>query len=565
MTQEKKSIASIIEDFRKWILVGISVLLIIIVLICMGIISSSEEIESYPLDNDWKISYNCVVKAENGSFSSFSMDHVEKKDKLIFKRTIKREDINGAYLTNMALLVSIPNITVEAWVDKKKIYSCEEEKENFLIQFPEKTIGKEIKLEFTITKDEKLSSLKVPMLIEERDYVKSVMRENYIDVFLAGFFMIFGGIAIILSICTRHKNLFMQRILLTGLYMLCICLWLLSKNGAFTIFVDRVIYKDIMNYYSVYFGVVFFEILAYTFVENKLAKRVFKIITIVSTIMAFGGMGLNIYDRLTMHITKTVIEGFAIVSTMWSIYAIIKEYKEKTKSEKYILASLLELSFIMVLEAITYNVSYYVGEYVNTSILMETGLAVYIVLMIFAYAKYSIELVYNHIEKYELSNKAYKDMLTGLYNRGKVIEEIDILKEKDALDYTLINFDLNNLKQINDTNGHIAGDMYLSMFAQLVKDAFNGEIETIGRVGGDEFIAITDEYIKRESVEKTIKKIQKELENKARKKIGIEASFAYGFVCSCKRDPLDISIAYKQADEMMYACKKRQKQNMGQK
>lgn len=54
---------------------------------------------------------------------------------------------------------------------------------------------------------------------------------------------------------------------------------------------------------------------------------------------------------------------------------------------------------------------------------------------------------------------------------------------------TLLFFDLNDFKQVNDTFGHAEGDNALTTFAELLRAAFR-DSDVIGRLGGDEFVAV---------------------------------------------------------------------------
>lgn len=90
----------------------------------------------------------------------------------------------------------------------------------------------------------------------------------------------------------------------------------------------------------------------------------------------------------------------------------------------------------------------------------------------------------------ELHKIAYIDEQTGLYNRSRCQY---LLREK--VDHTnlstILLFDLNDLKQTNDTLGHNAGDQLIEAFATaltLASDNNPEELPFIGRFGGDEYI-----------------------------------------------------------------------------
>lgn len=93
---------------------------------------------------------------------------------------------------------------------------------------------------------------------------------------------------------------------------------------------------------------------------------------------------------------------------------------------------------------------------------------------------------------------AYVDPLTGIGNRTAFDRALDRLNdEKDAgkKDRLVACLDVDNLKLMNDTQGHDAGDAYLRTAADLITDAF-GEVGECFRVGGDEFdVIIADKDI----------------------------------------------------------------------
>jgi len=92
----------------------------------------------------------------------------------------------------------------------------------------------------------------------------------------------------------------------------------------------------------------------------------------------------------------------------------------------------------------------------------------------------------------QLRNTSLNDNLTGLNNRrGFMILATGLLKFARRAGYSLslIYIDLDSLKYINDTFGHIAGDTALIQFARILTDTFR-DSDVIGRLGGDEFVVM---------------------------------------------------------------------------
>jgi diguanylate cyclase (GGDEF)-like protein/PAS domain S-box-containing protein len=92
----------------------------------------------------------------------------------------------------------------------------------------------------------------------------------------------------------------------------------------------------------------------------------------------------------------------------------------------------------------------------------------------------------------ELRALSLVDALTGLPNRRAFITLSDqALKwaARMGKEILLIFIDVDNLKQINDTHGHLAGDHALVDTARVLRETFR-EADIVARLGGDEFIAL---------------------------------------------------------------------------
>ncbi len=84
------------------------------------------------------------------------------------------------------------------------------------------------------------------------------------------------------------------------------------------------------------------------------------------------------------------------------------------------------------------------------------------------------------------------DNLTGLMNRGyfnTIFDDRLNFARRDKSIISLIMFDLDGLKIINDNFGHAAGDDYLKHFAHFIESQFRST-DTFARIGGDEFLGI---------------------------------------------------------------------------
>ncbi len=97
-----------------------------------------------------------------------------------------------------------------------------------------------------------------------------------------------------------------------------------------------------------------------------------------------------------------------------------------------------------------------------------------------------------HDQKTRLKVLSRTDSLTGLYNRGywdlRAEQEFTRGRRCGSASVMLM-LDIDHFKTINDTYGHVVGDLVLSEFGELLQDQLRN-VDVIGRFGGEEFAAV---------------------------------------------------------------------------
>jgi diguanylate cyclase (GGDEF)-like protein/PAS domain S-box-containing protein/putative nucleotidyltransferase with HDIG domain len=89
----------------------------------------------------------------------------------------------------------------------------------------------------------------------------------------------------------------------------------------------------------------------------------------------------------------------------------------------------------------------------------------------------------------ELEYFSYHDQLTGVFNRRYMEEELRRAELEKCLPLSIIVADVNGLKLLNDSLGHVMGDQLLVKVAKVIKDGCRTQ-DVIARMGGDEFIVL---------------------------------------------------------------------------
>ena len=102
------------------------------------------------------------------------------------------------------------------------------------------------------------------------------------------------------------------------------------------------------------------------------------------------------------------------------------------------------------------------------------------------------------------------DPLTGLYNRTLFQQHMDKI-DRDNIPTTIIICDIDGLKLVNDTLGHLEGDELLKNAALIIKEVFTSNNSIIARIGGDEF-AILLPYLSLQQIEAKCSKLNEKVE-----------------------------------------------------
>lgn len=161
-----------------------------------------------------------------------------------------------------------------------------------------------------------------------------------------------------------------------------------------------------------------------------------------------------------------------------------------------------------------------------------------------------VRIINEEISKTVLLQKsAYTDHLTGLKNRRyfwEIIDGSDMLKSS----YSIILFDIDHFKQINDTFGHDIGDEVLKHLSAIA-DKTLGDKGQIFRWGGEEFLIFLPR-MRKENVDKLCEAIRKNVQTDIQAE-GIRITVSIGV--SENGDQLSINQVIANADQAMYAAK----------
>ncbi|GAM10317.1 cellulose synthesis regulatory protein [Geobacter sp. OR-1] len=139
------------------------------------------------------------------------------------------------------------------------------------------------------------------------------------------------------------------------------------------------------------------------------------------------------------------------------------------------------------------------------------------------------------------------DPMTGLYNRLYFNEELARLDRSRQIPSSIIIADLNGLKQVNDSQGHEAGDLLILAAAEIIRAGVRAD-DVAARIGGDEFAVILP-FTRYDEAETVLKRIRKK-EAIQRNRSDLQVHMAYGLATAEQQG--EMAAALKLADKRMY-------------
>ena len=153
----------------------------------------------------------------------------------------------------------------------------------------------------------------------------------------------------------------------------------------------------------------------------------------------------------------------------------------------------------------------------------------------------------------KLDDLSKRDELTGLYNRRELFRFLEELTISDAANY-LCMIDIDHFKNVNDSYGHVFGDLVLRKLAEIMKEEISKDgSELVARYGGEEFLLVVRADDQAKALERIDRIRQRFVGTKWELDDQLVTSFSGGIV-HC-RECGSYAEAISQADKLLYKAK----------
>jgi diguanylate cyclase (GGDEF)-like protein len=436
-------------------------------------------------------------------------------------------------------------------------------------------LGKELKIVLIPNEVYSFSGLSPVYFGNIEDVYRSIIADKRLPLLIGTFLCIFGFAMFITSLymLVYHKGSI--ALIFAANISFDMGTYILDFNDLYHFISDADRFYTFIEYLSLYF--IPLSIIVFLITSNSYFRNwIFYLCTVVDALFVIYTTVvhcLNI-DHICNYLSVVHVIGFVegilfIGRLIISIYGTLKSKKNDDITLGAVNSQSLISSIVFLIGVLIYLVCIFIDMALyliktNTGVNYEMnkeitffiiGSLCFVLAILLNYFFISIEHISMDRQNRQLEGIAYTDELTGLSNRARCELELASIKKKNREGFSVISIDVDKLKTVNDTLGHNMGDALIKEFADAFAASVN-DADLLGRMGGDEFIAIYkkgSESICKSAMERLVKEIEK---RNAKDNRAYDLSFSYGYACSSNSGNINPRDIYMEADKNMYEMKK---------
>ncbi len=412
-----------------------------------------------------------------------------------------------------------------------------------------------LEIEFMISEDGAYNFYDAPVFGEYLDVLHHSVYNNFFVFITSAFLLIFGLMFLVISIAFRSDLPEINMHTYSALLCMDLGIWFLTQFGLFDLFIDTNGHQTEIEYISLYLAVpIIYSVMGC--MQNYLNRKVFFVFFVFGTFVAETPILLHFLGIVHINRMLFISQVNAFIMFLFLVYMLIMDTIEKRITP----AQITQLVGIGALIAsFFFNVIFYYLELAGIMqqiTLSKKAVPMGAMCMVFAtlgnYQFFISESFAKKKENESLAHLAYADGLTGIPNRSRLEKFIKGIEERGE-DYCIVSIDLNELKPVNDKQGHLMGDKYLLEFTEILHNCFRGK-GFIARIGGDEFVAVLRD-VNILTAEELMNEVNEKLSKLNKKDPSINRSAAFGMAYRHEAGGDDWNAAYLIADERMYEKK----------
>lgn len=330
-----------------------------------------------------------------------------------------------------------------------------------------------------------------------------LIRENGIS-FLVSVVIFMTGVMLLCSWCLIGKRMnFHKGIPWVGIFAINFSIWSAMETQILAVLFERELLFSKITFMSIklmVFPILYFIRIIYHMESSRFLNGLC-ILSVLDFTVSFIGQFLGFFDfRQTIWFTHILGILAVLLVLVMGVKTIIKRGRRFFRRGHKTWIHMVGLGIVGVCMLID-AVNYYYGFYPDTAASSRVGCLIYIIILTVQLMEESIKLIEAGKEVEAIREDAQLDGLTKLKNRRAFEVDLNRISRGAYKKYSIVMFDLNNLKLMNDVYGHGMGDYYIISGSEIIRDLF-GAYGEVYRIGGDEFCMISDSLTEEEYIQK---------------------------------------------------------------
>lgn len=514
--------------------------------------------EVVPFNNGWKFEQpgmpsEIIVLPANVN--------VPDESKIVITNTLP-----NSYVPGMSLSIATTLQSINVYIDQNKVYEFGDGDETpfatgggssyHIIRLPEESKGREITIELTSPYSSFGGRIPQVMLGSKTANIYYVIVTHLFSFLLSVLIFIAGFAFILLHLLINKMLKSSKSLLYLGLFAVLASIWSATETQMIQFIIPYEYTVNLIRYLTLMLS----QIPVLLFVKGITHSSKNKLVPFVLTLQILVFITTNLLALLhiaTYHLLLPLTHFTMLGTIILSLYLIWKEIFYYKNREAYVYGiSIVILGFFSVLEIIRFNTV----NVVDASGLFRIGLLVFIILTGFSSATKLIQTLKIGINAEAIQDLAYTDVLTGLSNRNAFVKDMEELNRKltQTSNIMVAMFDLNNLKEVNDTLGHKAGDVLLVKAGFCIANSVLPYGQCY-RIGGDEFAVI---IVNKETsiIQKCKQELKKQISDYNQTSL-VPLVIPSGYAAYDPVQDRDLYGTFNRADQLMYSDKEKTKES----
>lgn len=518
------------------------------------------------LDDGWSISREDKT-VENVNLLDYKIGNSKKGEVITISKTVFANSGESSLMFKSFLT------TVAVYMDGELIYTYGLDYLNNNDFIPKKynivTLGRpgyhDLSIKYVVGDDnfsEKFPPIYYGSKYELIGYFFNYKRTSF---FIGAFLLIYSCLSFSLWIYLSLINKGSSQLIIGAFFSLLLGYYVYAYNDITCIIGNHAMLFSVLEYMTFYLMPLALTILLYSLHANVANHRQ-KIFIIINIVYPIVFMDMHFTNYVHIHRFLPIVGVLAVLEVLCLLPALvhgvimkqkermIDEYYPGVDAEVYLLIGCIVLMVFSLFE-ITNLYIFKVNEVITKPDIlsslnfMELGMLFFMMCHFIYYFMNSIDHMSENRIKAQLEGLAYKDALTGLMNRARCSQYYATLTG----DYAMVSLDLDKLKYVNDTFGHLEGDRMIKSFSELLMQSFDGA-SIIGRTGGDEFIAVFENPTA-DVCDKSIRRLEAAMDKFNKEDDIISLSASYGYAYSYEVKSKKHQDVFYLADQRMYKMK----------